>query len=450
MMVEGVHSGSHGPLLHKAEDLGRFPASWDGIPVMIGHPQIDGVFVSANIPEILEQSVGRIFHTHMEDNKLKAEAWIDEQRITALSPTALSYIQNGRPLDVSIGAFTEEEPTTGVYNENETYIAIARNHRPNHLALLPGERGACGWEDGCGIRNNNLNEVKEEKNDMTDEQILTMKQSFGEGTFTGLTVNEQGYQERMEKLRMLVDSYDNDRAVHYLEEAYDGYFVYRKRIRDASPVVAECYKQAYSIDTEGKIDLSGEPVKVVKNVTYVQVNKMTRTDKKGDLNMDVNLEKPCCLEKVVELINNKLTKYTEADREWLLTLGKEKLELITPVEPEAIVTQLQDLTGYVKKDSLKTEADFLALAPESIQDSLKAGLRLNQEHRSNLIQSIIANSAEGVWTDVELKGQSTEMLEKLNRQFPQANYIGQAAGSALNANSSEVEPMLPADVVTKK
>lgn len=162
--------------------------------------------------------------------------------------------------------------------------------------------------------------------------------------------------------------------------------------------------------------------------------------------MAENQDKPCCLEKVVELIANKLTKYTEADREWLLTLGAEKLELLTPVEPEPVKQPQVDLTGYVRKDSLKTVDDYIALAPKEVGEMLKSGLQLNQERRATLIQSILSNSAEGAWTEDELKGQTMEMLDKLSRQFPQANYVGQSAGSNFSANKTTVEPMLPDDV----
>ena len=171
MMREGVHHGSHGPLLHLAEDLGRYVQAWNGIPVTIYHPEQDGSYVSANSPNILERSVGRVFNTSMDGDKLKAEVWLDVQRLTAVSPTALSYIQRGRHLDVSVGVFTDEEQVSGTHNE-EQYSAIARNHRPDHLALLPGEQGACSWTDGCGIRANsdNLN-----ANIMNDELITQLK-----------------------------------------------------------------------------------------------------------------------------------------------------------------------------------------------------------------------------------------------------------------------------------
>ncbi len=54
MMVEGVHSGSHGPLLHLAEELGKFTGAWDGRPVTISHPSVDGQNVSASSPSVLE------------------------------------------------------------------------------------------------------------------------------------------------------------------------------------------------------------------------------------------------------------------------------------------------------------------------------------------------------------------------------------------------------------
>jgi len=142
MMVEGVHNGSHGPLLHRIDDLGRFPASWDGIPITIDHPQENGVSISANSPGVIErEAVGRVYGTHVEGAKLKAEAWLDIERLRELRPEVLTYIQEKNPLDVSVGVFTDEEEETGFWN-GEKYEAVAINHRPDHLALLPGGVGA--------------------------------------------------------------------------------------------------------------------------------------------------------------------------------------------------------------------------------------------------------------------------------------------------------------------
>lgn len=154
MMQEGVHSGSGGALLHTASELGKFTAAWNGIPIVVNHPQEDGQYISANAPHVLDkEKVGRVFNVHMDEMKLKGEAWIEPNKLSYISAEALAAIKNKQPLDVSVGVFNDMEETTGEYNGKQ-YTAVARNHRPDHLALLPGAEGACSWNDGCGIRNN--------------------------------------------------------------------------------------------------------------------------------------------------------------------------------------------------------------------------------------------------------------------------------------------------------
>lgn len=155
MMVEGVHNGSRGPILHTAEELGKIELSWNGIPVTIGHPFTDeGNYVSANSPETLTKwSVGRVFNAKMDNEKLKADVWLEEERLKIVSPETLQMIRNGQIVEVSIGVFSEDDYIDGKWNDEE-YIAVARNYRPDHLALLPGEVGACSINDGCGLRVN--------------------------------------------------------------------------------------------------------------------------------------------------------------------------------------------------------------------------------------------------------------------------------------------------------
>ena len=154
MMVEGVHSGNHGPLLHKIDDLGKFPDSWNGIPVVVNHPEVDGINVSANSPDILDNvMVGRIYNTKVDDVKLRAEAWVNEAKLGEVFSDFIADIKEGNPIEVSTGMFVEEEDQEGLWHE-ENYIAIARNIRPDHLALLSEDIGACSIDDGCGIRNN--------------------------------------------------------------------------------------------------------------------------------------------------------------------------------------------------------------------------------------------------------------------------------------------------------
>lgn len=313
MMVEGVHNGSHGALLHQAEELGKFPASWNGIPVTINHPNVDGQDVSANDPKVLEEfGTGRVFNTKMtEDGKLKGEAWIVQEKIASISPEALEYIESQRPLDVSIGVFTDEEQVTGNY-QGETYQAIARNHRPDHLALLPGGQGACSWSDGCGIRLNSNN--NKEGGKMSDEK------------------------------------------------------------------------------------------------------------------------KPCCPDKVKELIAN--SRFTKDDEDWLLTQSEETINKMFPIEkeqPKTNAAPTKEQAIQVLKDTLKTKEEFMQVLPEEISAQMKHGLTLHQNHRKKMMDTITSNTAEGTWSEDELNEMTTPVLEKIansvKKEDAPADYSAMGGGN---------------------
>lgn len=156
MLTEGVHNGSDGPVFYPAEEISKFPASWNGVPVPLYHPEAAGFPISANSPEVLEaHSMGRVFSAQAIENgkKLKADLWLDVAKIQSLDPALLTKINSKQTVEVSTGLFFEADMTEGEWN-GEKYSAIARNFRPDHLAILPTGKGACSVADGCGIRAN--------------------------------------------------------------------------------------------------------------------------------------------------------------------------------------------------------------------------------------------------------------------------------------------------------
>ena len=50
----------------------------------------------------------------------------------------------------------EKEPSKGNYM-GKSYTYIAKNYRPDHLAVLPDNSGACSISDGCGVLVNQRN-----------------------------------------------------------------------------------------------------------------------------------------------------------------------------------------------------------------------------------------------------------------------------------------------------
>lgn len=132
-----------------------FPPAWNGVPVTASHPTTEGGgFLSANTPEsILDWCIGRVFNAEVKEGKLCAEAYIDIVDADRLVPGLVAMLKAGKGIDVSTGYFADVEESSGELN-GEAYQAIHRNLRPDHLAILPNEDGACSWEDGCGVRAN--------------------------------------------------------------------------------------------------------------------------------------------------------------------------------------------------------------------------------------------------------------------------------------------------------
>jgi hypothetical protein len=139
-------------------DSEYFAPSWNGAPVTIGHPSDEnGDFLSANTPAALEKyAVGQIFNAVDNDGKLVAEAWIDVIRTNKIDPTLIKSLLAGHELDVSTGFFSNPVAQSGNSNGKD-YTIVHTNVSPDHLALLPGDIGACNWDDGCGIRANKEN-----------------------------------------------------------------------------------------------------------------------------------------------------------------------------------------------------------------------------------------------------------------------------------------------------
>jgi hypothetical protein len=451
MMVEGVHAGSDGPLLHTAEELGHFPASWNGIPVVIRHPQCNGTYVSANSPSVIDNyAVGRVFNTHMDDGKLKAEAWIDETACNEISAEILALINANENIEVSVGVFTDNDEVSGEFN-GESYVAIARNHRPDHLALLPDEVGACSWEDGCGVRVNNKGGV----DDVQGKEKEVNK-------FLDMQVNSQSYQEVMSKIQTKLDGMDNDSKFHFLVDVYNDYFVYGVRNRDQFNGELVLYRRNYTVTDKGVLEFNGSAEKVQRTVEYVTTNSA----KEEISNMaDEKKEKNCktCPKKVELLIQSAIAPYQEKDREFLMGLDEDRLDQLVTMNDDILqanrkveeikpveLTKEQMLTTL----SGKLSADeFKALMPAEMKEQMESGLRLHQAHRNDLIAKITVNSKS--FTEDELKEMPLVQLEKTASLIatPIADFSGLGGGSAslnTNAQITESDVLLPCGVELSK
>ena len=154
MITVGTWNGSGGPVFYSEDVLRNSVSLWNGRPVVCYHPTMYG-HDYAGSPEVFNrQKTGVVFNTRFEDGKLKAEAWLDKQRLNAVDIRIANAIQKGKAIEVSTGlaVVTDNEKTS-------TGAIVAVELRPDHLALLPDKRGACSLADGAGLLMNTRIEV---------------------------------------------------------------------------------------------------------------------------------------------------------------------------------------------------------------------------------------------------------------------------------------------------
>jgi hypothetical protein len=454
MMVQGVHSGSHGAILHTIDELGKFPESWNGIPLTVGHPQVDGQYVSATSPQILsEWSVGSVFNTHVEGEDLKAEAWINKEDIIRIDSNLLERINNGEVIEVSVGVFSDEEPQSGIFN-NEEYTAVAHNHVPNHLALLPDEVGACSINDGCGIRVNKKGGKMAEKKTVPivndDNEIVVMK----ELNRKQFSVNATGFYELSYKVMDALDAKDGNGFTYYLEEMFENELIFRERNYGTNST--KYYKQSYQENAAGEVELTGEAVQVKKEISYpnvIQMNAEGTKRKRTKFNTN-NSKIMADVKKLADgLIANAATTYNEDDRGWLEGLSEEQLTKMSPVTVEkevpAVVTNEQIMSAFT--ESMKTPEDFLKVIPESMRDQFQSGLAMQANAKTKMVEGIMANTDEGLWKKEELEAMSMDAVTKVYKtcgiqETSQTDYSAMGAnGIKVNAEP-EVAPLAPIGV----
>lgn len=156
MILEGVHTGSQGPVYYSIDELAKTPKMWNLKPIVIEHPFRGDTATDLEVYK--RQSVGMVMNTHFIDGKLKAEAWIDIEKAKEKCPTILDHIAHRLPMEISTGLFSELVLEEGVWN-GEPYKGRIINIRADHLAILPQKQGACSLSDGAGLLINQKQEI---------------------------------------------------------------------------------------------------------------------------------------------------------------------------------------------------------------------------------------------------------------------------------------------------
>lgn len=440
-LVEGVLQGVNapGPEFVSASEMARSVMGWNGRPVVIDHPKLNGQLVSANLPEVLEtELVGQVFNARVEDGKLKMEAWVlnKDYEVDRLQQT-IERVKEGDVVELSTGFFAEAQNTPGRYKD-EPFDAVLVNIQPDHLAILSEGKGACSIEDGCGT--NRVNEAapgkKPEQAPRAQHKDCECKEQKGfinllRKTF-GLRPNLTR-EDEMIALDLKLGKMLGDDQFYMIYAIQDG------RVTYFTP--DGLLQRPFEFAEDGSVILGEEAIEVRPETDFVPLKA----------HEEKNMPKKETESKVTALISNEQTQFTEDDRPWLEGLEEAQLDKLAPValEKHKDDKNNEDDEEEMKKDDKsrlnskpRTFEDVLASAPAEVRESIQHGQRLFSEHRESMIETIKANE-KNKFTNDELKGLGIDMLERLAALAAKDDFSGRGFRSQATPKGNQNEAPAP-------
>jgi len=462
---------------------------WNGRPVLPDHPQVDGNYVLANNPDILEKyRFGELFNTSTSDEKLTFEAWLDADRASVVGPDAVSVVERakaGQPIEISIGALMEAEEKSGTF-DGKPYDAIWRNIVGDHLAMLQeGRRGACNNDMGCGAPRFAAEEFQMADTNETDDKKKTLRERL-----MSLITFKSGKAE--------ADTSDSDlrsmlsQALRAVEPGYmgiDSVFPNEKLVVYAVMPKDEfqLFRRSYEVNS-GEVKLAKEKEEVKPVTRYEPLSEAApapcgcRNNAEGEQNMKTKAER------VKALIDNpkmKLAKESQAALEASPDTVIDSLEQAAVVleagggtarEPEgekggdksgqssvsSNPAQQGDKSGQTgSQTGSETDAtrhnssrvlsmeEFLASAPPELRDGFRATAAFAKEHKAAAIK-VLKESKRCDYSDAELEAMDVVALEKMAKLVGatvpatgRVDYMPQGVRSNVGETQEETVPDPP-------
>lgn len=394
MAQEGVMNR----LFYPYEEFEGWANTWDGVPVPINHPEIEGVAVSARSPRIQElNSVGYVFNSKYEDKKLKGEIYLNLEKVKKLNADYLiQSFESGEIMEVSTGLYSNVEMVSGKYGDDE-YDAIVRNIRPDHLALLPNTVGACSIEDGCGA------------------SISVNSCQCG-----GVCGGKKNSQKEISKLLNLsLEKKYNDLV--YIIDIYDNSVIYEFGKNRS------VYRESYAINDDNVVILEDDAQEVIQKTSYQTLNLSGGNNNMTEIQNEEIKEEEATEETPEEVTEEATEETTEETTE---EIKEETTEEVKAETEEAT----EEATEEVKENE-ETEIVENQLIDNEKKEFLENQSKIFDEKKQGLKKMLIDNKH---FTAEEVETFSFSVLEKINNLIKPKDYSGN--GSSLVENKEQYKP----------
>lgn len=428
MLTEGVHAGSNGPLFYPGDELSKSVQVWNHKPIVVYHPQMNGQGISACDPIVINSSkVGIILNTKWDRNKkkLRAEAWLEKGRLSIVDDRVLDHLEKKQMMEVSTGLYTENEEKEGAHL-GKKYVAIAKNYRPDHLALLPDMKGACSIEDGAGLLQ--LNAADQSKVIQAVQAALKEK-----------------FKSPVRILNLGDDSVVFHDATRLLQVGYSVSDDVVTLNSDDPKEVKQVFQAVGTATTpeEKKMARKEQVDKLISNGRWEETDRdfLTKMEEKQFDRIVKNDEAVVKAEKDAEEVKKNVKTPEE-----IAQLNKQGVDDATKKGASGV----QPTTNDDKKEP--TVDEFINNAPQEMRGVLRHGIAAYNQERETLIKTITENKANKFTTEY-LKTKEVEELRGIAAlaaaatptapAAPPVSFFGSAVPVLTDNVTSEEEPLLP-------
>ncbi|EMX3785760.1 DUF2213 domain-containing protein [Escherichia coli] len=273
--------------LYPAEEINNSYQTMERKLMPIGHPMVNGKYVSANDPQAVNdyyagawaQNVSKANDKVVMDvyvNKAVADTKPDGKRLIQRLDDMITG-NNAEPIHVSTGLLLNKEQKAGE-SKQKKYSWVAHNMQFDHIAILLDEPGAGTPEEGVGMFVN----ADGQQADVETTSLIDAANSMKDGWWNKVkffisNASEMSFDDIYQALRMSIKR--DDKKWRYVVSVWPDHFVYEE---DGENVKPKLFDQKYLI-SDKVVTLVGDPVEVVRKPTEYEIKTNGENDPMKEL-----------------------------------------------------------------------------------------------------------------------------------------------------------------------
>ncbi|NPE57726.1 DUF2213 domain-containing protein [Dickeya dadantii] len=259
-------------VLYPAEEINNSYQTMERKLMPIGHPMVNGKYVSANDPQAVNdyyagawaQNVSKAGDKTVNDvyvNKAVAETKPDGKRLIARLDEMIAGT-NSDPIHLSTGLLLNKEQKSGE-SKGKKYSWIAHNMQFDHIAILLDEPGAGTPEEGVGMFVN----ADGQEGEVETASLIDAANNLKDGLLNKVKFffthnSDASFDEIYQMLRDAIRAPSGSDVYRYVVTVWPDKFIYEEG--------SKLFQQKYLID-DSEVTLVGEPVEVVRKPTEYEV-----------------------------------------------------------------------------------------------------------------------------------------------------------------------------------